>query len=62
MNILTNLIHDKIREFRIDKFEDDIQEVSHSGISLLSFLGKIYKKILLERLKKVFFTNDLIPD
>ena len=31
-------------------------------ISLLSFLGKIYEMILLERLKKVVFTNNLIPD
>ena len=31
-------------------------------ISLLSCLGKIYEKILLERLKKFVFTNDLISD
>ena len=32
------------------------------SISFLSCLGKIYEKILLERLKKFFFTKNLIPD
>ena len=31
LNRLTNFIHDKIREFRIDKFEVDGQEASNSG-------------------------------
>ena len=35
---------------------------NRSPISLLSSLGKIYEKILLEKLKKFVFTNNLIPD
>jgi Reverse transcriptase (RNA-dependent DNA polymerase). len=31
-------------------------------ISLLSCLGKVYEKIILERFKKFVFTNNLIPD
>ena len=31
LNRLTNLIHDKIRDFRIEKFEDDVQEARNSG-------------------------------
>ena len=31
LNRLTNLIHKHIREFRIEKFENDVQEASDSG-------------------------------
>ena len=31
LNRLINLMHDKIREFRVEKFEVDVQEASNSG-------------------------------
>ena len=35
---------------------------SRESISLLNCLGKVYDKIILDRMKKFFFANDLVPD